>query len=79
MSLLSTICVTFAFFADSSQGSLLESRFMLPLLTNDRTPHNNNNTTKVVDRWLKDKRNFINHFVNNLRSIKNPLQLSHRN
>uniref|UniRef100_A0A1A9VS44 Uncharacterized protein n=1 Tax=Glossina austeni TaxID=7395 RepID=A0A1A9VS44_GLOAU len=71
MSFLSTSLVTFAFFADSSQGRLLESRFILPLVTN-RVAVNNIVDTAQADRIrrLTEQTKLATNSMSNLQKIK---------
>uniref|UniRef100_A0A1B0BTV2 Uncharacterized protein n=1 Tax=Glossina palpalis gambiensis TaxID=67801 RepID=A0A1B0BTV2_9MUSC len=71
MSFYLTSLVTFAFFADSSQGRLLESRYILPLLTN-RVAVNNIVETAQADRILSltEKTKLANNSMSNLQKIK---------
>uniref|UniRef100_A0A905AWJ5 RxLR effector protein n=1 Tax=Glossina morsitans morsitans TaxID=37546 RepID=A0A905AWJ5_GLOMM len=84
MSFLSTSLVTFAFFADSSQGRLLESRFILPLVTN-RVAVNNIVDTAQADhiRRLTEKAKLATNSMSNLQKIKaffnQSLQRLHKN
>uniref|UniRef100_A0A1A9ZGC8 Uncharacterized protein n=1 Tax=Glossina pallidipes TaxID=7398 RepID=A0A1A9ZGC8_GLOPL len=72
------------FFADSSQGRLLESRFILPLVTN-RVAVNNIVDTAQADhiRRLTEKTKLATNSMSNLQKIKaffnQSLQRLHKN